>query len=86
MPTAESYNAGRQLRRPTGIRVMKDSEFKMRQVAAALFNINGCDATAEQIMKARHAVKFFNEGKPVAKILLLLRIKPVQKPDLIPWS
>lgn len=72
------YNAGRQLRRDATSAPVKDSDFKMRKVAAALFGIIGMDATPEQLDKARKAVAYFNQGKPVSLILLLLRIKPTK--------
>ncbi len=82
MPLGDSYNACRQLRRvPAGRTQMRDSDFKMRKVAAALFGVLGMDATPDQLNKARKAVSYFNEGKPVALILLLLRIKPTKKPE-----
>lgn len=54
---------------------MKDSQFRLRVLAAGLYGIAGCDATPEQISGARKALKWYQEGKSVSLIRLLLRIK-----------
>lgn len=70
------YNAGRYLPvDPAKRGVSSDSNFKLRNVASALYGIPGCDATEEQIANAKKAVTWWRTGKPVAYILLMLRIR-----------
>lgn len=69
-------------------RVMRErdgSNLQLRAVAAALYGIAGIDATAEQLEKARQAVIYYRDGKPVSLIRLLLRIKVAGKaPSRLP--
>jgi hypothetical protein len=57
----------------------KDSELTLRKVAATLYGVVGCDASKAQIDGARKAVQWYHQGKSIALIRLLLRLKPCPK-------
>lgn len=62
---------------------MKNSDFQMRKVAAALYGIPGCDATPEQIANAKKAYEWYVKGQSMSLIMLKLRIKR-QPPASLP--